>query len=58
MSSRFFLLILRFVGLVLLQVLIFNRLNLFGQLNPMVYILFLYWYPVREGRTLFLGIAF
>ena len=58
MSSRFFLLILRFVGLVRLQVLIFNRLNLFGQLNPMVYILFLYWYPVREGRTLFLGIAF
>lgn len=50
--------IFRFAGLVLLQVLIFNRLNLFGQLNPFIYILFLYWYPVREERTLLLGIAF
>lgn len=58
MSSRFLLGIFRFAGLVLLQVLIFNRLNLFGQLNPFIYILFLYWYPVREERTLLLGIAF
>lgn len=50
--------IFRFAGLVLLQVLIFNRLNLFGQLNPFIYILFLYWYPAREERTLLLGLAF
>ncbi len=58
MSSRFLIAILRFAGLLLLQVLIFNGLNLFGQLNPMVYILFLYWYPVREERSLLLGLAF
>lgn len=50
--------ILRFAGLVLLQVLIFSRMNFLGQINPMVYILFLYWYPVRENRTALLGIAF
>lgn len=50
--------LLRFAGLVLLQVLIFSRMNFLGQINPMVYILFLYWYPVRENRTALLGIAF
>lgn len=50
--------VIQFIALVLAQVLIFNRMNLFGLINPMVYILFLYWYPVREKRTLFIGIAF
>ncbi|SFR39384.1 rod shape-determining protein MreD [Robiginitalea myxolifaciens] len=50
--------IIRFVGLVLLQVLIFNRMNLFGLINPMVYILFLYWYPLKENRSGLLGWAF
>jgi rod shape-determining protein MreD len=49
---------IQFIALVLAQVLIFNRMNLFGLINPMVYILFLYWYPVREKRTLLIGIAF
>lgn len=48
----------RFVTLVVLQTLIFNRLNLFGQYNPMVYLLFLYWYPVKNDRAALLGIAF
>lgn len=58
MNSRYFIGVFQFVGLVLLQVLIFNRLNLFGQLNPMIYILFLYWYPLQEKRTRLLAIAF
>ena len=58
MSSNYLLGFIRFVGLVLLQVLIFNRLNLFGQINPMIYILFLFWYPVREERSVLLGVAF
>lgn len=50
--------IVRFAGLVLLQVLLFNRMNLFGLINPFVYILFLYWYPIRENRSILIGIAF
>jgi rod shape-determining protein MreD len=50
--------IFRFVALLVLQTLIFNRLNLFGQYNPMVYLLFLYWYPVKNDRAALLGIAF
>jgi rod shape-determining protein MreD len=48
----------RFVGLVLAQTLIFNKINLFGQYNPMIYLLFLYWYPVKNDRASLLGIAF
>lgn len=48
----------RFVLLLTVQVLVFNRLNFFGFINPMVYILFLYWYPIKENRNLFLVLAF
>ncbi len=48
----------RFVLLVIVQVLIFNQLNLFGFVNPMVYVLFFYWYPLRNNRPLFLLISF
>ncbi|HUH46110.1 MAG TPA: hypothetical protein VLZ54_03070 [Arenibacter sp.] len=44
--------------LILVQVLIFNNLNFFGYINPMVYILFLYWYPIKEKRALFILLSF
>ncbi|HET8737375.1 MAG TPA: rod shape-determining protein MreD [Pricia sp.] len=57
-SNSYFLNVVRFVLLVLVQVLVFNRLNFFGFVNPMVYILFLYWYPIKENRAAFIGLAF
>lgn len=57
-SNSYFLNVVRFTLLVLVQVLVFNRLNLFGFINPMVYILFLYWYPIKENRAAFIGLAF
>lgn len=58
MNSGFFINIIRFILLVLVQVLVFNRLNFFGFINPMVYILFLYWYPIKENRAAFIGLSF
>ncbi|EAR00540.1 hypothetical protein FB2170_08544 [Maribacter sp. HTCC2170] len=58
MNSSYFINIIRFVLLVLVQVLVFNRLNFFGFINPMVYILFLYWYPIKENRAAFIGLSF
>nr|WP_299338682.1 rod shape-determining protein MreD [Allomuricauda sp.] len=58
MNSVVFLNILRFVLLVLTQVLIFNTLNFLGFINPMVYVIFLYWYPIKGNRGLFLLTAF
>lgn len=49
---------LRFVLLVLAQVMIFNRLNFMGFINPMVYVLFFYWYPIKTNRPLFLFLGF
>ena len=50
--------ILRFVLLVITQVLIFNNLNFLGFINPMVYVIFFYWYPIKGNRALFMIIAF
>ncbi|MBC6998948.1 MULTISPECIES: rod shape-determining protein MreD [Bacteroidota] len=57
-SNYYILNVLRFILLVLVQVLVFNRLNFFGFINPMVYILFLYWYPIKENRAAFIGLGF
>ncbi len=57
-SNSYFINIIRFTLLVLVQVLVFNRLNFFGFINPMIYILFLYWYPINQQRALFIGLSF
>lgn len=57
-NSTFFLNVLRFGLLVLVQVLVFNRLNFFGYINPLIYILFLYWYPIKQNRTTFIVVCF
>lgn len=57
-NSTFFLNVLRFVLLVLVQVLIFNKLNFFGYINPFVYLLFIYWYPIKQNRATFILISF
>jgi len=57
-SNYYFINVVRFTLLVLVQVLVFNNLNFFGFINPMVYILFLYWYPIKENRAAFIGLSF
>ncbi len=49
---------IRFILLVLVQVLVFNNLNFLGFINPMVYLLFLYWYPIKQRRAIFILISF
>ncbi|WP_373072418.1 rod shape-determining protein MreD [Zeaxanthinibacter enoshimensis] len=57
-SNSYFMNAVRFLLLIAVQVLVFNKLNFFGFINPMVYILFLYWYPIKENRTAFISISF
>ena len=57
-NNLYFLTSLRFILLVLVQVLVFNKLNFLGFINPMVYLLFLYWYPIKQRRAIFLFISF
>lgn len=57
-SNSFLINLLRFSLLILVQTLIFNRLNFIGFINPFVYVLFIYWYPIKENRTTFLIVSF
>lgn len=58
MNSTIFINILRFVLLVLTQVLIFNTLNFMGFINPLVYVIFFYWYPLKSNRAVFMLVSF
>lgn len=49
---------IRFISLVLLQVLVLNHINLFGHLNPLVYIVWVFLFPIRKNKTLFLLASF
>jgi rod shape-determining protein MreD len=42
---------LRFILLLLVQIVIFNKINLFGYINPYPYILFILLYPVNSNRA-------
>lgn len=50
--------IVRFIGLVLFQVLVLNHVNLFGYLNPLVYILWIFLFPVKKNQASFLIASF
>jgi rod shape-determining protein MreD len=58
MNSSTFGFVSRFVGLVLLQVLICNHINFFGYINPYIYIVFILVYPSQNVRTNFLLSSF
>ena len=49
---------IRFIVLVLVQVLILNHINFSGYINPYLYILFIVIYPVKNNRTLFIFLSF
>ncbi|MGB8704867.1 MAG: rod shape-determining protein MreD [Gillisia sp.] len=49
---------IRFIVLVLLQVLLLNHINFMGYVNPYLYVLFLVLYPFNTSQSLFLFMAF
>ncbi|MBL7559209.1 rod shape-determining protein MreD [Olleya sp. YSTF-M6] len=48
----------RFIVLILLQVLVFNNINFMGYINPYVYVLFIALFPVKNNRLTFLFLSF
>lgn len=48
----------RFLGLVLLQVLICNHINFMGYINPYIYLVFILVYPAQNNTTRLLLLAF
>lgn len=50
--------IIRFIVLVLVQVVLLNHINFLGYINPYAYILFIILYPIKNNRSLFLFLSF
>lgn len=48
----------KFIALVLLQALICNNINLFGFINPYIYLIFILTYPSKNNRVSFIFLAF
>lgn len=49
---------IQFVVLVFIQVLILNGINLFGYVDPYIYILFILLFPVQVNKSLFIFLCF
>ena len=58
MNSSFFLNIFRFISLFLLQIIIFNNINLFGFISPFPYVLFIILFPVNGNKSALLISSF
>ncbi|SDH07931.1 rod shape-determining protein MreD [Winogradskyella thalassocola] len=50
--------IVRFVLLLLLQVVICNHIDFLGYINPYIYIIFIFLFPIREDRLVLLLVSF
>lgn len=50
--------ILRFILLVLLQVLVLNHINFLGYINPYIYILFILLFPLDGNKSLLIFLSF
>lgn len=58
MNSRLVSNIVRFIGLIFLQVLVLNNINFMGYINPYLYVLFILLYPFNANQSLFLLLSF
>jgi rod shape-determining protein MreD len=58
MNSTLGLNIIRFISLLLAQVVICNHINFLGYINPYIYIIFIFLYPIHENRIPLLLVSF
>lgn len=58
MNSSIIINILRFFGLMFLQVLVLNNVNFMGYINPYLYLMFILLYPFNANQSLFLFLSF
>jgi rod shape-determining protein MreD len=50
--------ITRFIALLLVQVMICNHINFLGFVNPYIYIIFIFLFPIRDNRLVLLLVSF
>ncbi|RCT55443.1 rod shape-determining protein MreD [Winogradskyella sp. KYW1333] len=49
---------LRFIALLLVQVVVCNNINFLGYINPYIYIVFIFLFPIRDSRIVLLLVSF
>jgi len=49
---------LRFIALLLVEVVVCNNINFLGYINPYIYIVFIFLFPIRDSRIVLLLISF
>ena len=49
---------LRFTALLLVQVVVCNNINFLGYINPYIYIVFIFLFPIRDSRIVLLLVSF
>jgi len=57
-KNEIFINTVRFIILVLVQVLLLDHINLYGFINPFVYVLFILIYPLTGNKTLLIFLGF
>ncbi len=57
-SNIYFLLSVRFIILVAIQVLLLNHINFLGYINPYLYILFILTFPFNSNKSLLIVLSF
>ena len=58
MNSVFGINSIRFVVLLLVQVIVCSNINFIGYINPYIYIIFIFLFPIREDRSILLLTSF
>ena len=58
MNNKLFKILFQFIGFILLQVIVFDNIHLFGYVNPYIYIAWVLLYPLKSERGLFLFLSF
>ena len=58
MNRKSLVLLISFLSLLFFQIFVFNNMNIFGFVNPMIYIVFLVIYNFDSDQTLFILICF
>ena len=58
MNRKSLILITSFITLLFFQIFVFNNMNIFGFINPMVYLVFLVIYNFDSDQTLFILVCF
>jgi len=58
MTNLFSIHTVRFILLILIQVLVLSHINFMGYINPYIYILFILLFPVKNNRMVFILLSF